>query len=343
MVMDASRPASRILAVLELLQDRPGITGPRLAEELGVSGRTVRRYIATLQDMGIPVEPTAGRLGGYWLRPGFRLPPLMFSAEEAIGLAVALLATRRTADAELPPPVASALAKIERVLPRDLAARVATVREGVSLPEAGPEGNFSFPNPNVLAMLAQATLTHQRCWIRYSRQDGAESAREIDPYGIGAIYGRWYVHGWCHLRKDRRTFRVDRIRRVDVLPQTFEPPEAFDVIAAIEESLAMVHAEWRIEVEIDASCEEIREYVPRSFAVLEPISETRTRLRASTSSLGWYAWQLSSLPFVMRIVSPPELREAFRALGERLLEAARSGSVPEGWWATSEAGARVAS
>ena len=318
MLIDASRPASRILAMLELLQDRPGITGPRLADELGVSGRTVRRYVATLQDMGIPVEPTAGRLGGYWLRPGFRLPPLMFSAEEAIGLAVALLATRPTADAELPPSVTSALGKIERVLPHELAHRVATVREGISLPESDRDGAFAFPDPNVLAKLAQATLTRQRCWMRYSRPDGDESAREIDPYGVGAIYGRWYVHGRCHLRNDRRTFRVDRIRRVDVLPERFEPPADFDVIAAIEESLAMAHTDWSVETVIEAPLDVVRRYLPRQFAVLERIDDERTRLRASSSSLEWFAWRMSSLPFPMTVVSPPELRDAFRDLSARL-------------------------
>ena len=71
-MIDADRPASRILAMLELLQDRPGMTGPNLAEALGVTTRTIRRYVVTLQEMGIPVEPAAGRTGGYWLRPGFR-------------------------------------------------------------------------------------------------------------------------------------------------------------------------------------------------------------------------------------------------------------------------------
>ena len=84
-MLDTSRPASRILSVLELLQNRPGITGPQLADELDVSARTVRRYITTLQDMGVPVEPTTGRFGGYALRPGFRLPPMMFNADEALG------------------------------------------------------------------------------------------------------------------------------------------------------------------------------------------------------------------------------------------------------------------
>src|SRR5690606_4049371 len=117
LMLDTSRPASRILTVLELLQDHPGITGPQLAERLDVSGRTVRRYITTLQDMGVPVEPTTGRLGGYALRTGFRLPPMMFSASEALGLAIALLNTRPRSDTELPEEVASAIGKIERVLP----------------------------------------------------------------------------------------------------------------------------------------------------------------------------------------------------------------------------------
>ena len=119
MVMDATKPASRVLAMLELLQDRPGISGPALADELGVTTRTIRRYVVTLQEMGIPVEPMAGRTGGYWLRPGFRMPPLMFSPEEAIGLSIALLASRPSASAELPKPVTQALTKIERVLPND--------------------------------------------------------------------------------------------------------------------------------------------------------------------------------------------------------------------------------
>src|SRR5665811_2388268 len=95
--MEATRPASRILSMLELLQDRPGITGPQLADRLGVSSRTIRRYVGALQEMGIPIEPTPGRYGGYRLYSGFRLPPLMFSADEAIGLVLAIIAARRRA------------------------------------------------------------------------------------------------------------------------------------------------------------------------------------------------------------------------------------------------------
>lgn len=321
-MLDTSRPASRILALLELLQDSPGITGPRLADELSVSGRTVRRYITTLQDMGIPVEPTTGRLGGYQLRPGFRLPPLMFSADEAIGLAVALLTARLSNDDELPSPVASALAKIERVLPGELVAQIDALREGIHLPQEDDWVSGNFPNPTILAKLAQASLTRQRCWIRYGRPDGDETAREVEPYGVGALYGRWYLLAWCHLRNDRRTFRIDRIRRMDVLPHTFDIPEGIDVLAAIESSLAMSWNRWKITIELDASIEEAREFIPRQYALLEPMDDHRTRLLASTNTLDWFAWRLASVPFAMTIVEPEELRNVFRSAAARLLAAA---------------------
>lgn len=321
-MLDTSRPASRILTVLEMLQDRPGITGPQIANELEVSARTVRRYITTLQEMGVPVEPTTGRHGGYALRPGFRLPPMMFNADEALGLAIALLMSRPTRDAELPPGVESALTKIERVLPPELSRRIHSLREGVSLPSDDHLGPPSFPDPHVLAKLAQACLTRQRCWMRYSRLDGDESAREVDPYGIGAFFGRWYLYGWCHLRNDHRTFRIDRIRRADILPQTFEAPEEVDVIAAIEESLALSWTTWRIEIEVEASVSDVREYVPRSFAVVEEIGNGRSRVRASSNTLDWFVLRIAELPFPVRVIKPPEIRDAFRRCAERMLEIA---------------------
>lgn len=311
-MLDTSRPASRILTVLELLQDHPGITGPQLAERLDVSGRTVRRYITTLQDMGVPVEPTTGRLGGYALRAGFRLPPLMFSAEEALGLAVALLATRPTQDAELPTPVANALAKIERVLPAELNERIESIRQSVAIPASTEYKTDAFPNPAILAQLAQANLMGRRVWFRYGRPDGDESAREVDPYGIVSMFGRWYLHGWCYLRNATRTFRIDRIRRVDILPQTFKCPEGLDVIKAVEGSLALSWAEHMIEVWIDAPIEEVRENVPTNLLVLEELQENKTRLRSSASSLEWFAWRLAQIPFPMTIIEPEELKSVMQ-------------------------------
>lgn len=331
MVMEATKPASRVLAMLELLQDRPGISGPALADELGVTTRTIRRYVVTLQEMGIPVEPMAGRTGGYWLRPGFRMPPLMFSPEEAIGLSIALLASRTSASAELPKPVTQALTKIERVLPRELLERIETIRSSLLLPEAPytTMESDSFPNPTVLATLAQATITSRRCWMRYGRPDGDETARQVDPYGIVVHLGRWYLHAYCHLRGDRRTFRIDRIRRVDLLESAFVQPADLDVRAAVMASLALVRSDFRVEVEIHGPCEAVKEFISPDLAVLDPIDTETTRLVSATESLQWFAWRLSSIPFPMRVISPPELADAFQAFGDRMHAiAAASGSSP---------------
>lgn len=311
-MLDTSRPASRILAVLELLQNRPGITGPQLADELEVSSRTVRRYITTLQDMGVPVETTTGRFGGYSLLPGFRLPPMMFSDDEALGLAMALLATRHTREMDLTPGVESALTKIERILPADLVGRMNALREGISYPETAELGRASFPDPTLLARLAQACLATKRVWIRYGRPNGEESARTVDPYGIGALFGRWYLHGWCHLRNEPRTFRIDRIRRIDVLDECFEPPAGIDVMDAIERSLALAWSEWHIRVEVEAPADAVRSFLPRHFAIVDPIDDARCLVRASSSDLEWFAWRLARIPHRMTVLEPAELRDVFR-------------------------------
>jgi predicted DNA-binding transcriptional regulator YafY len=318
--VDVSRPASRVLAVLEMLQNRPGVNGPTIAAELGVDTRTVRRYVATLAEMGIPVAATAGRHGGYRLMPGFRLPPLMFSADEAVGLAVALLATSAASD-DLPPVVASAFTKIRRVLPRDLAQQVQALHDVAVFPAQRSAPARGFPDPAVLAALARGVLAHQRCSIVYQRDDEPESRRELDPYGIVALHGRWYVHGYCHLRRGRRTFRVDRITRAHGQPFRFQPPDGVDVPAEVERSLTLGRR-WPIEIVVAAAVEQVRAQLPRHFAQLEPIDGDRTLLRSSTSNLDWFARRIGDLPFRLCIRSPAELRDALRHNAAALLEMA---------------------
>jgi predicted DNA-binding transcriptional regulator YafY len=131
------RPATRLLSMLELLQARERIGVPELARRLEVGGRTVRRYAAMLREMGIPVEAELGRYGAYSLRPGYRLPPMMFTEEEALGLA--LLAARHLGLAGAAPAVEGAIAKLERVMPEALRWRVRALQETVSIAVARPQ------------------------------------------------------------------------------------------------------------------------------------------------------------------------------------------------------------
>src|SRR6266566_4808550 len=111
------QPTTRLRTVLELLQARPSLSGAELARRLEVDGRTVRRYVMMLQDVGIPVEATHGRNGGYRLRPGFKLPPLLFTEEEATAIMLGLLASSWLEIGQSSLAIEGALAKVSRVLP----------------------------------------------------------------------------------------------------------------------------------------------------------------------------------------------------------------------------------
>src|ERR1700738_2397245 len=126
-------PTSRVLAVLELLQSRPSITGPELAARLEMDVRTVRRYIMHLQDVGIPVESNIGRHGGYRLRPGFKLPPLIFTEGEATALTLGLLASSWLEIGQSSAAIEGALAKVSRVLPLRARERLQALSSGIAL------------------------------------------------------------------------------------------------------------------------------------------------------------------------------------------------------------------
>ncbi len=216
-----SLPASRILALLELLQSRGQLDGAAIAAELQVERRTVRRYIVALEALGIPVDRERGRFGGYRLATGFRLPPLMFSEDEALALGLGLLAARQLGLADTAPAVASAQAKLERVLPAALKQRQRGIAERVALDlqPAVPA------NPAALSTLGAAALAQQRVAMRYRDMQGRLSERPFDPYGLGYRGGRWYAVGHCGLRRALRSFRLDRIESVDPLPQAISSLE----------------------------------------------------------------------------------------------------------------------
>src|SRR5690606_5055078 len=203
-----NRPTTRILALLELLQTHGRMSGPELARCLEVGPRTLRRYITTLEDIGIPITTERGRHGGYMLVSGFKLPPLMFTESEAVAVSLGLQAARSLGFSEAAPAVASALAKLERVMPADLKRRVRAIGETTTL-DLRSGGNAG--SSAALAALATAAQEQQRVQLAYQALNGATTRREIDPYGLVYWRGRWYTVGYCHLRQDLRSFRLDRV------------------------------------------------------------------------------------------------------------------------------------
>ena len=309
-------PASRLLELLELLQSRPLTTGRELADRLSLDRRTIRRYVAALQELGIPVEGERGVGGGYRLRPGYRLPPLMLADDEAVAVALGLVASRRegldAADA--------ALAKIHRVLPDALRRRVEALEATLAF-TAPPAAGAPAAGETVL-LLAEATRRRKRVHARYRSYEGEQTERELSPHGLVVHSGRWYLAAFDHARDDLRTFRVDRLSRLAVGERAaVAPPDGFDPVAHVSSSLARVPWPWQVEVLLDLTPDQAAERLPPTVAELADAAG-RTRLRMRVSSLDWAAGLLAGIGCDFTIERPDELRESVAALARRLADVA---------------------
>jgi predicted DNA-binding transcriptional regulator YafY len=316
---DAS-PTARALLALELVEGSPGITADRLADKLGVSERAARRYVGILREAGIPIESVRGPYGGYRLGRGLRLPPLMFSAAEALGLVMAVLDGHHDAS-DPTDPVGSALGKIMRALPEPIADQAEAVRRTTA---PAPDRAAARPDPTTTTALVQACSNHRRVRLGYRSEAGSEWVMEVDPWAVVVRHGRWYLLCRSHTADARRAYRIDRVRTVEVLDDTFSPPADLDPVAMLEEHLA-VGWEYDVAVVIDAPVDTVVRCLPRAIGMLEPLDAETTRLVGSTSNPVWYAAQLAAIPASYRIVRCPELQEAARVLGQRLLAAGEPG------------------
>jgi len=318
-VKPEASPTARALLALELLQGSPGITADRLADKLGVSERAARRYVAILREAGIPIRSVRGPYGGYRLGRGLRLPPLTFSAAEALGLVMAVLDGHHDAS-DSTEPVGSALGKIVRALPEPVAAEAEAVRRTTA---AAPDRAAARPDPGITTALVQACSNQRQVQLGYRSEAGAEWVMEVDPWAVVVRHGRWYLLCRSHTTDARRAYRIDRVRAVDVLEHTFSPPADLDPVAMLEDHLA-VGWEYDVEVIIDAPLDTVARCVPRAIGGLEPLDARTTRLVGSTSNPAWYAEQLAAIPAPYRIARCSELQAAARVLGQRLLAASES-------------------
>lgn len=313
-----SHPASRVLGMLELLQTHHHLTGADLGARLGVDERTVRRYATTLADLGIPVVAARGRYGGYRLSPGYKLPPLMLTDDEAAAVVLGLIAAEHLGLTTEAPATGSALAKIRRVLPKNLAERLAGVQESLGF-TIDRSATAARPATTTLLTLGAAARATRRVSITYRSWRGAVSLREVDPYGLVFHAGRWYVTGFDHKRGEIRTFRLDRIAAVDTGEATFVVPDGFDAVGHVTRSLAGVPYTWEVEVLFETDLAQVRRRVPASVAEITETGDG-VLMKTRAQSLPGMAQMLAGLGWPFRIVGPPELREAVREHAERLTE-----------------------
>lgn len=311
--MSGTSPTARALRTLEILQTRPGCTADQLAERLGVTDRAARRYIAILREAGIPVESVRGPYGGYRLGRGLRLPPLIFSAAEALGLVMAVLDGRHAA-ADDEDPVASGLGKIIRALPAHVRRQAATMREHA---RAVPD-RWARPDPDITSALVEAAGEQRQVRIGYRSAAGHSHIFDVDPWSVVVRYGRWYLLCFAHHADAVRTYRIDRVTTVGQGTRTFKTPDGLDPVAALEENLA---SGWEHDATVvfHAPAAEVAAYLRPTMGRLEPLGDGLCVLTGTTSNPPMYAGEwLAAMPFEMTVEGGPELRAAVAEVAAKM-------------------------
>ena len=308
-----ARPIARVLALLEILQSGGTRTVAELAARLEVDERTVRRYVDHLHDLDIPVRAIRGRHGGYRLAPGYRMPPLMLTDEEALAVLLGLVTARRAG--MISTAAESAIAKVRRVLPDALGQRLDALLEIADF--TAPARSALTTEAATLLTVAEAARDRRPVELGYTAGHGGDSRRVVHPYGIVAHSGRWYLTGFDSVGGEVRTFRVDRITSVDTQPGTFDVPTGFDPAQRVLAAIAEAPHRHEVSVRIEATSEHVRSVFPPSIATLED-ADSWVRMRIRAQNLDWIPARLAALdrPFVVE--QPEELRELVRALASRL-------------------------
>jgi predicted DNA-binding transcriptional regulator YafY len=316
-----TQTSSRLLDLLSLLQGRRDWPGNELADRLAVSGRTIRRDMQRLRDLGYPVESLRGPAGGYRLRAGSAMPPLLLDDEEAIAIAVGLRTAARASVTGIEDTAVRALVKLEQVLPAHLRRRVRALGSATStLPVSGPT-----VDPQHLTVIAAACRDSECLRFGYRSRDGTDSRREVEPHSLVNHGRRWYLVAWDRGRGDWRTFRIDRLAKPASTGVRFAPRPlpAKDAAAFVERSIAGAPSRFEARVTLHAAAEEVTSRVPAYWGTIEPKDARTCEYRTGDDDLRWLALRIAMLDVDFDVHGPPELVEQLRTVASRITRATR--------------------
>lgn len=317
--------SGRLLKLLALLQTRRDWAGQELADRLEVSCRTIRRDVERLRELGYPVDALTGPSGGYRLRAGTAMPPLLLDDDEAVAVAVGLSSAASTSVTGIEETSVRALLKLEQVLPSHLRRRVNTLRSATAtVPATGPT-----VAPEQLTVLAGACRDRERLRFGYRSRDGVQTQRRVEPHSLVNLGRRWYLVAWDCDRRDWRSFRLDRVERAAPAGTRFAPRElpGGDPAAYVTQGFsaaqrfAASQQRWQARVTLRASAAEMKQRFPTVWGSFEPVADDRCEYRTSADELDWVAVRIVMLGVEFEVEEPEELRAVFSRLAERFARA----------------------
>lgn len=309
-----SYSTARVLALLDLLEAHGRMRGEQLARRLEVNERTVRRYVLTLRDRGVPIEMERGRYGGYYLPAGYKRP-LALTEREALSTAWGLLRGGQHEADFAGSDSRRALDKLSMALPQSMRDMLRSLEHVVTFADT-PAHAGEPVDVERLKTILYAVASHQQVRMTYHSWRGDMTERIVDPYHVVCRYGRWYLVGYCHLRADQRVFRLDHILNITLLVNTFTLP-TIDALAAVERSIGQVPWRWEYRVQLDLSLDEAAQRISPATASLEQ-TERDVIMRGYADDLAWIAHLLAGLRCRLVVLSPPELGDELLALAEHV-------------------------
>jgi predicted DNA-binding transcriptional regulator YafY len=306
----------RLVAMVMHLQGRRLVRAEDMAAHFEVSVRTIYRDIAALGEAGVPITGEAGV--GYSLVRSYHLPPVMLTADEAAALFVGAEMVRCFTDASVNAPMSAALDKLRAVLPPDRKEHVERLaRQTVVMGRPANANTDGDPaaQPWLLAV-QRGVATRRVLRITYRGAGKAEATqRDVEPLGVVFYGGAWYLVAWCRWRSDLRHFRVDRMKHLEMLPETFPARTEFSLARHLDEQIKKADTlparVWFADTVQGRARNE-------SYATL--VEERRrdggAEFSLYTYSLEWLARWVLSFGAEAEALEPAALREQVRALAQ---------------------------
>jgi len=309
--------SARMLRLLSLLQTHRHWPGAELSDRLEVSARTLRRDIERLRDLGYQVDAVRGIAGGYQLRAGGSLPPLLLEDDEAVAIAVGLRTAAAGAVGGVEETSVQALTKVIALMPPRLRRRMDALRSQTDpAPSYGPT-----IDAEILTTLAQGCRDDEHVTFDYTARGGERTARSVEPLRLVALGRRWYLVGYDRTRHDWRSFRVDRIGQPHLTGARFRPRElpAEDALAFVRQGIQTMPQRYAVRVRFATGAERISTMVGR-WAEVEEV-DGGCLMTMNTDTLDWPMMVLANVDADFTVEAPAELADRISAAAARFSRA----------------------
>lgn len=309
--------ATRLISLILLLQSRSLWKAGELAEELNVSERTIHRYMGMLEEMGIPIYTERGPYGGFSLMRGYKLPPLVFTAEEATVLYTGAGLVEQVWGQVYQDAVTGVIAKLDNVLPDDLRRQVTEAQQCIVV--SGLAARDYRPWVSTLQTLRACIKGRHTVRLTYRRFDLQETCRDVDPYALIFRWGFWYLVGYCRLRSAMRTFRIDRIQEAVELATGYTIPGDFSPKSYVEQAMRFENP-YTIVVHFDSKAAPYMRENVGHWTELSDHEDGSVTVRMKVSDLDWAAGWVLGHGASATALEPPELVDRVCMEAQQILE-----------------------